>query len=779
MASASLALRKLLILVGCFFVVTSASATQVTPPESQEYCQAVEMVERYASIAVEGKRHLNRATFETDPLLDTLQFEASDIISFVRDSIAFEQYPGTLRGPKGTLLSRAGNALDQSVLLAKLLRDAGFDARIASAQLPDQLAHELLRQMKLPRQPLPSVGDVDALSSAISTVAEDYADADTISSNLSQPSVPSQSTHYDKVLKTTELLKHTLKEAKAWPVLSEAESSLAKEATEYYWVQYREMAADAWRDIHPAFSSGTPAEMPEAQSFLADTVPAELQHRFRLQIFIERLSGGKLEVIPVSEAWERPVANLLDVPLTVSNIPDALTLEASMQGRAGDSAATARFFIPMFNGAEAPGARYFDLQGNIIDPMVASAPSAGVFADVGRAFGQVTESLGGARPVLTAQWIELTLIAPGGEEQVYRRAAFDRLGPARRLQGETQEPLTATQAEETRPLLKLQTIMLSAAETPIGLRLDRTFEQYIRMRPVARELLEFLAASASGEDNPPLPGTVENPPRYWLGHLTLLSSFDLANQLSSSHRIYRASPGLFIHSQGPDADGGASEMVDIVTNPRRAVMISGQSVTLDPAAVMMTGVWDTAHEGALLPQGDSRLNTASVFAEASAAGIGLTVVRPGQSLSALDAGPDIKADVASDLARGFAVIIPERQSNPGRSAWWRVHPGTGETVGQITGGRGADLVEWLTVARPALEALSTYGFLSLGYAQCLKTAHNCTQASKSNGTCQHSSLCCFTMNTLFFGMGMGLMGVISIGWDIATFHVPICPAPTP
>lgn len=779
MKPASSAFRKLSVLAGCYFIATSASATEISPPESEEYCQAVEMVERFASIAVEGKRYLNRAAFETDPLLDTLQYEASDIISFVRDSIAFEQYPGTLRGPRGTLLSRAGNALDQSVLLAKLLRDAGFDARIASAQLPDQLAHELLRQMKLPRQTPPSVGDVDALSRAISAMAEDYGDEDTISANLSQPSVPSQSTHYDEVLKTTELLKQTLKKAKAWPALSEEVSNLAAEATEYYWVQYREMAADPWQDIHPSFSSGTPEEMPEAQSFLADTVPAELQHRFRLQIFIERLVGQELEVIPVSEAWERPVANLLDVPLTVSNIPDALTLEASMQGRAGESAAGAGFFIPMFNGAEAPGARYFDLQGNIIDPMVASDPSAGVFAEAGRAFGQVTEALGGARPILTAQWIELTLIAPGGEEQVYRRAAFDRLGPARRLQGETKVPRPATQAEETRPLLKLHTIMLSAAETPTGLRLDRTFEQYIRMRPVARELLAYLGASSSGQDNPTLPGTVENPPRYWSGHLTLLSSFNLANQLSSSHLIYRASPSLFIHSQGPDADGGASELVDIVTNPRRAVKISGQSVTLDPAAVMMAGVWDTAHEGALLPQGDSRLNTASVFAEARAAGIGLTVVRPGQSLNALDAGPDVKADVASDLARGFAVVIPERQTNPDRSAWWRVHPGTGETVGQITGGRGADLVEWLTVARPALEALSTYGFLALGYTQCLQTAHNCTQASRTNGTCQHSSLCCFTMNTLFYGMGMGLMGVISIGWDIATFHVPICPSPTP
>src|SRR5690606_20136577 len=32
--------------------------------------------------------------------------------SLVGDEIAFEQYPGLLRGPEGTLASRTGNALD-------------------------------------------------------------------------------------------------------------------------------------------------------------------------------------------------------------------------------------------------------------------------------------------------------------------------------------------------------------------------------------------------------------------------------------------------------------------------------------------------------------------------------------------------------------------------------------------------------------------------------------------------------------------------------------------
>jgi hypothetical protein len=73
---------------------------------------------------------IDRSTFDQSELLNGLDFDDNEIASFVVEEIAFESYAGSLRGAHGTLLARAGNALDQSLLLATLLNEAGFDAVI-------------------------------------------------------------------------------------------------------------------------------------------------------------------------------------------------------------------------------------------------------------------------------------------------------------------------------------------------------------------------------------------------------------------------------------------------------------------------------------------------------------------------------------------------------------------------------------------------------------------------------------------------------------------------
>ncbi|MGD2129482.1 MAG: hypothetical protein PVJ33_15600 [Lysobacterales bacterium] len=759
--------------ITCF--MTLAASTAYSEPNGPEaHCQAIDMLDRVAKLSEQGRPFLDRSHFDTSALLDSLDWDSKNIVNFVRKSIAFEQYEGALRGPRGTLLSRAGNALDQSILLAKLLRDAGYEARIARAHLPKPLAQALLQQLKAPRPDFAAPGDVNELTKTLVAMAEGEADEAIVRKNLTTQADPRASGHHAEVVKTTQMLSKALTDAGIWPISPENASDLAEEASDYFWVQFQDQAADGWQDLHPAFGGKPPERMPQAQSFLADSVPEELQHRFRLQLFIERLVNGKLELSPITNPYERPVANLLDVPLTISNLPESLELQMALQGRKDEAVRTAGYFMPMFNGAVAPEGRFFDLRGTVIDPMAASSPGAGVFAQIGKAFGNATAGLGGSKPVLTAQWLELTLIAPGGGETVFRRAIFDRLGPAMRASGAFPPDLEEVDPVAARPLLKRHTIMVTAAQTPEGLRLDRVFDQNIRAQPVYHNLLEYLSKESTGDSNTPLPAKVDDAPNYWLGHLSMLSSLDQADRLSTEHRIYRSNPSIIIHSQGPDAGGGASEMIDIVTNPRRAVRIDGPAVRLDPQAAMMAGVWDTALEGALLRAGETRLNTAAVFEAARLAGTPVTVIPPGQPVGSVDAGADVKAAVAQDLSNGFAVVIPEALPDPEHSGWWRVNPVTGEAVGQISGGHGADLVEWLTVARPGLELLSTYGFLALGLSQCMQAAHNCSEASRENGMCQWSAMCCMVTNTGFYLMGLGLAGIISIGFDVVTFHVSIC-----
>ena len=58
------------------------------------------------------------------------------IFNFVRDEIGYESYKGSLRGARGTLWSKAGNALDQASLLIALLRASNIPARYVRGTLP-------------------------------------------------------------------------------------------------------------------------------------------------------------------------------------------------------------------------------------------------------------------------------------------------------------------------------------------------------------------------------------------------------------------------------------------------------------------------------------------------------------------------------------------------------------------------------------------------------------------------------------------------------------------
>ena len=96
---------------------------------------------------------------------------ADDIVAYVRDNIAFEQYSGLLRGPKWTLIGRSGNSIDQASLLATLLENAGYQVKIEHGTLNPEQATQLLLQMLAPRATLPPIGNLDAMKTLMKQMA--------------------------------------------------------------------------------------------------------------------------------------------------------------------------------------------------------------------------------------------------------------------------------------------------------------------------------------------------------------------------------------------------------------------------------------------------------------------------------------------------------------------------------------------------------------------------------------------------------------------------------
>jgi hypothetical protein len=73
--------------------------------------------------------------------------------SAVATGIRFEAYPGILRGPRGTVLAHGGNAADQALLLADLLRGQGYRVRFVRGTLEGGNLDTLIRGMYPPELP--------------------------------------------------------------------------------------------------------------------------------------------------------------------------------------------------------------------------------------------------------------------------------------------------------------------------------------------------------------------------------------------------------------------------------------------------------------------------------------------------------------------------------------------------------------------------------------------------------------------------------------------------
>jgi len=754
----------------------------VFPPSAWPVPQAVDSVKtnsamdalnRATGLAGELRDTVNRKAFDLEAVIDHLDYDHEQIIAFVKEQIAYEQYRGLLKGPQGTLMGRSGNSLDQSVLLAKLLKDAGFDARIKRGVLEEKDAAKILGQMTIPRTAPAAIGNVGTAIGLLEdrgfiTGLTQKQKEEVIVSLERSPRI-NLMPEYETFLSTIEKLK-----AKLGDRLKSGQhtgmSQLLTEAKDYYWVEYKAEVALPWVPVQPVFAGQTAIELPAVAETWANEVPAEMQHRIRLRMFIERRQGGRLETIPVSSAWERPVANLVNVPLVFASLPDSVLQPDAAGKSAHDLLKQAGYFLPILGDGVAEGASYFDINGNIIDPMVANAAPAGVFKTVGGAFGDAAAALGGESvlPMLTANWIEITMIVPGGEERVYRRMIFDRIGAALRESFTSDVELEEIKTDQLRPFLRTNTLIVAAGRTPRGMAVN---EALLELQKASPGLEVFFKEPAGVKKEEPDKKKLGDVPGNWAGHLSLLSRFDIVESWSPKFRIYRHEPMVAIHTSGLGDTGGAMARVDIVTNSRRGIDISGDELRLAPEALIAAGVWETLVEGSMLVQGDTSLNTSRVFEQAASDGIPTLVVQKGDDISGLKMDADAKKHLMADIDRGYVVVVP--QNKPGslkQTGWWRIDPLTGQTLGLLDDGRGVEITEYMIV-----QFFGILGYLLLKYQlyQCF-AGHNSGGGKAAN----LKLVCCIIFNYATFGagaavgvgvaakMGEAVAGVMALTFDV-------------
>jgi len=340
--------------------------------------------------------------------------------------------------------------------------------------------------------------------------------------------------------------------------------------------------------------------------------------------------------------------------------------------------------------------------------------ATGLFRQVGNSFERAAAALGGLSDdgqaeelsdlvTLTAEWIDYTLVAPGGKETHYRKYLLDRIGPDNRMAGRL-DPAGSEDDFKSALLVHHDFLVMPGAICD-AFYLDQFTEELLNalsaLRAISRieDPLQVLKAAAEHRRRTPL------------NLLTAAYAFDVFQKGEDRAAAYRSEPGLIVYQFGLGKAEGAlavTESVDIVHSRRRS---TGDEAMTDHNALMQAGIWETLVEGvAIGADGASRFDTWASFQGLS--GDDLAVITPGDStaLQTLGLTAEDEYHVRQDLDQGYVVVAPRRLGTQMSSAWWRIDPDTGEALGRISGGRGGALIEHIVFLTGAAVLIAVVAF---------------------------------------------------------------------
>lgn len=669
------------ILTAASLAVAPYHSLAATPSESEGVEELEQKIAELRRKTDQLRAALKQERFDPAARVDQADYDLDTLVNFVRDEIVFQPYAGTMKGAAGTLRAGAGNSLDQSLLLAQMLRTAGFDARIVRAELDDDLARRLL---DITRN-APQTQSMDYVSDAIAEIF-----GETVSE--APASIPvEESAYYRDTQRHTGLLLDTLAEAGMKLEPTDVTARLLEVVRPYFWVQTREGPSQPWNPAHPAFGKAEAPSDLEPLEVFADSIPDRYQHQFELRAWVEQWLGGKIEKHAIMSPWMVPVANLNGVPIRFQNVPDGMNADH------GDDLekvlALTNTLSPVMGASAPPGAMAFDLQGRVIDPLAQSGgPAAGIVKTVGDKFVDATTDLadredGKPAMALHSMYLEFTFQRPNGESETRRRYVL----PPRENYDESDQ-------EVLRQLISGYTYMVSTGDQSRDFVLD----QYLEGSLTELDWLKYLVLSqAEQTTRPQLP---ENPPS---AVPTLIQQWNMERMPVNAGLVrFRSEPVLVGIRDGLRDARTIFTEVDVVWNPVESISRVDDRWMSVPEATLAAGVWDTVLES--IPRGGNEQRGAilssapKVFDAAQEEGIDLQVLPAGvagrSALEALPIDDRARQFVRRDLDAGYAVVIPQRKpADVLMAGWWRVRPDNGETLGMLGDGYGATALEYVVV----------------------------------------------------------------------------------
>jgi hypothetical protein len=607
----------------------------------------------------------------------SLGHDPDRIFRFVREEVRYEPYAGSLRGASGTLVARAGNAVDQSILLAALLSASGVPVRFVSgpieATAADALMATTLVDAAVARDRVAQslLSDEDVAAGIEWTSPSDIPPDDL--ERLKDLSGLRAALERDREVVGARASGHlrdaldligTALSAAGIELPSDVSVLPPLERDRHVWVQAQQ--GPGWMDLDPTFDDLPPGQAPTVVTETVDSLPDELRHLVDFTVIAETLTGGTLAQEPILEATFF-ADELAYLGLVFGHLP-AEELEGI-----GD--------VNLIGAGLSEGTRYNPLL--VAGPLAFIGPrSISIGGGGGSGFG---DFFGGGGEGLvegetSAEWLDVSVLSPGGEPVVSRRVIFDRVGTAMR-EGGVVDPYAIPMAElvdlgdgvgaQYLPMRSMRAFAVSGA-TP-------------NVRTIAQELARDDTSGIS------LVTAMFDATRALLG-------VDLGTSLGS--RGFTDRPAITSLVADPTATGTTAGF-DIWHRPFGTLGLADARTTASPA--MVAGIIPYAVERALLggdPASGAQpspapISVGAVFEAAAAQGIP-TRLLSGSVPADAAYDPESRRLLQRALEAGQLVVIPERAVDLGgrsRLGWWLVDPGSGAVVDQMDDGGGQAILQ--------------------------------------------------------------------------------------
>ncbi len=640
--------------VGVASTLHPATASQIdgTPPAPPPPATAVEAGETAADVAA------------------ALDYDIEKIYRFVADEVHYEAYDGALRGATGTLWARAGNSVDQAMLLGALLDAAQVQYRYAMGALPAAPAETLAARLAPTSEEVKDRFAASTTAAALNATGLDEAPAEAPQMS------PEDQARLDEVTalataafaragESVEALSAQIGEALAGagvelPPLA-APALTAMETDQHVWIQVAD--GPDWIDLDPSVPGldlGAAAGEP-ASTFAA--APDEWSHTITITVAADEYLGGAVarrDVVTLATTSQRAVDTAIGISMAPAESLGGLGLGITQ----------------LFTG------QMTIFPSIIMGDEVIDASQPMLFATDGASTVGVLDGggpiVGAADGETVAVWLVVTIASPGAAPVIIERALLDRLPPGDRAAG-TFTP------ESVVPISVGTNIM---GEEMVSEFNALTLLQVESARIPAQHILARLK-------NPSLVGALE---MLGLGLPALRNTLGLERETEAGTWSYPSGPNVSAFTwQAGSTEDDLQVSADLL-HRQRASQPLAHGAAEAPAVhpLVLSGVLDAVAEETLLaPEtrgaaGVPEPSIGRVFARAAETDVGIAVLSTVEDLARVTADEMSVALITAILEQGAIVVAPERPvtlDGVPFTGWWAIDPATGRTWDQLQNGR--------------------------------------------------------------------------------------------